>query len=45
MVLGVLKFMAYVKFNNEAAVCSKLVSVLGKAGKLKLIKRSHYTNI
>jgi hypothetical protein len=38
MVLGVLKFMACIKSDNTAAVCSKLVSVLGKGWKIKIDK-------
>jgi hypothetical protein len=38
MVLGVLNFMACTKFDNIEAVCSKLVSVLGRGWKIRIDK-------
>jgi hypothetical protein len=38
MVLGVLKFMACIKSDKIEAVCSKLVSVLGKGWEIKIDK-------
>ena len=38
MILGVLKFMACIKSDSIEAVCSKLVSVLGKGWKIEIDK-------